>query len=108
MVALPVHAAASRKSAASVATKVFVAATLSSGPALMGSTKSHPAANGLAVSFTIAAVSAPALFAAAALSMRSPLCPDCEIARKSWSLRRSSRPYTLAMFGAAAATGMPR
>src|SRR5438105_2224574 len=64
-------------------TKLFVAATLSSGPAAIGSTMSDDLARGLSVSLTIAAVSAPAALAIAADSMRSSLLPDCETARKS-------------------------
>ena len=87
---------------------VFVAATLSSGPAEIGRTMSQAAASGLSAAFTSAAVTAPAAFAEAASSTRSSLRPDCDTARKSWPLSVRLRRYTVAMLGAAAATGMPR
>ena len=73
-----IHAAAIRRSTARLATKDFVAAMLVSGPAAIGSTMSQAVASGLAVSFTIAAVRAPAALAIRANSVRSSLRPDCE------------------------------
>jgi hypothetical protein len=67
----------------------LVAATLNSGPAPIGSTISQEAARGLSVALTSAAVNAPACRAIAAVSTRSSLRPDCEIARNSWPSRRS-------------------
>jgi hypothetical protein len=52
------------------ATKVLVATTLNSSPAAIGSTMSQAEASGLRVSFTIAAVSAPKVFADDAASTR--------------------------------------
>ena len=90
-----------------MATKVFVAAMVRSGPAPTGSTNSHAAASGDAVSFVTATVRAPAPLACDANAMRSSLLPDCEMARTSLPLRRRFRWYTLAMLGAASATGNP-
>ena len=73
--------AASRSNAASDATNVFVAATLSSGPAIIGKTTSQAFASGLSVSFTRAAVSAPASRAKATDSTMSSLRPAWEIAK---------------------------
>ena len=79
----PVHCAIRRSEAVSEAMKVFVAATLNSGPAAIGKTNSQACANGLFVSLTMAAVTASAARAAAAASIRSSLDPDCEIARNN-------------------------
>src|SRR5262245_49242395 len=54
----PAQAAVRRIRAAVVATKVLVAATLSSGPAPMGSTKGHIAASGAVASLVTATVTA--------------------------------------------------
>ncbi len=69
---------------------------------------SHARASGLSASLTSAAVTAPAARAITAVSIRSSLRPDCEIVRNSWSVKLSERRYTVAIFGAAAATGTPR
>src|SRR6185312_5903405 len=68
-----VHAAVSRASAAAVATNVFVAATLSSGPAQIGRTNSHVSASGESGALVTATVSAPDCFALAVMAMRSSL-----------------------------------
>ena len=73
------------------AMNVFVAATLDSGPAAIGSTNSQVCASGLSVSLTMAAVIASAERAAAAASIRSSLHPDCEMVRNSWPLSASRR-----------------
>jgi hypothetical protein len=65
--------------------KVFVAGTLSSGPAAIGKTNSQFRASSLPVSFVMHAVTAPEARAAADCSIRSPLLPDCDIAKNSWS-----------------------
>src|SRR6516162_7176387 len=104
----PAQAATRFSKAESDATKLFVAATLSSGPAAIGNTTSQAAANGLSVSLTMAAVRAPEAFAEDADSIRSSLRPDCEIARNSWPSSRKSLRYTEVILGAASATGMPR
>ncbi len=87
-----VQDAVRRNSAASVATNVLLAATLSSGPAPIGSTMSHAGTSGPSVALTIATVSAPAALALEARATRSSLLPDCEIARNSWFSRRSRLP----------------
>ena len=79
----PLHRAAKRRTAASEAINVFVAATLSSGPAAMGSTTSDADAKALSGSLTMATVSAPEARAAPVISMRSSLDPDCEMVRSS-------------------------
>ena len=66
---------------------VFVAATLSSGPAQIGRTNSHACASGESGALVMATVSAPDCFALAVIAMRSSLRPDCEMASTSWSLR---------------------
>ncbi len=81
--ALPVHAAVSCRRAESVDTKVFVAATLSSGPAFIGKMMSHSAASGLSAAFTMQTVRAPEARALAAISTISALPPDWETARNS-------------------------
>ena len=67
----------------SAATKDFVAATLSSGPAARGNVTSQIAASGLVTSLTRATVMAPAERAMRLNSVRSSLCPDCEIVSTS-------------------------
>ena len=62
---------------------VFVAATLSSGPAAIGSTTSDADARALCGSLTMATVSAPAARAALVISIRSSLDPDCEMVRNN-------------------------
>jgi hypothetical protein len=69
--------------------KVFVAGTLSPGPAAIGKMNSHFRASSLPVSFVMHAVTAPESHAAAACSIRSALVPDCEIAKNSWSPKRN-------------------
>src|SRR6185295_6845105 len=76
--------------AVSDATNVLVAATLTSGPAAIGRTRSQATANGLSVSLTMAAMRAPVAFAEDADSTRSSLRPDCEMARNSWPSSRKS------------------
>ena len=82
----PVQAAVSRVRAAKVATKVFVAATLSSGlrswTAPDFASRRQRAFGGV----HDAGCDAPEARALTAISIRSALSPDCEIARKSWSL----------------------
>jgi len=74
------QAAVRRASAAAVAMNVFVAATLSSGPAQIGKTKSHASASGESVTLTTATVMAPASLALFVKATRSSLRPDCEMA----------------------------
>jgi hypothetical protein len=64
-----------------VATKVLLAATLSSGPAPTGSTRSEARASGESVTLRTATVSAPAARALRAIAIRSSLLPDWEMAK---------------------------
>ena len=70
-----------------VAMNVLVAATLSSGPAQIGSTTSQAAASGQSGALTIADRQRAGALALAVSAMRSSLRPDCEMARKSCSFR---------------------
>ena len=79
-------------SAASCAVYVFVAATLRSTPAWRGRTHSAARASGLAASFTIASVGAPARRAAATVSTTSGERPDWEIPITSAPFTRGGRP----------------
>jgi hypothetical protein len=77
------HIAVSLRSVESVATNDFVAATLNSGPASIGSDISETVASGLEGSLTIDTVRAPASLAIAVNSMRSSLRPDWEMVSTS-------------------------
>ncbi len=101
------HASTSANAAARLASTVFVAATLRSGPASMSSTSSQADASGDAGSFTTASVSAPPARACSAEAIRSGLRPDCDMATKSAPRRRCGQWYTDASDGIAAAATRP-
>src|SRR6185436_4025122 len=78
-----VHSAVSLSKVDKVATKLLVAATLSSGPAPIGKTTSHVAASGEFNALTIPTVRAPDALALCATAIRSWLSPDCDTTRHS-------------------------